>query len=108
MGRPTGGVNHRATAFAVAAAALLVAAAGVAGAGAGVGAVGAPSASAAAGDARTGVGAGSTATALAPGQSLADITDLIQRIDSILETLLDLVRTANQLFGAGVEGEGGD
>lgn len=106
MGRPTGGVNHRATAFAVAAAALLVAAAGVAGAG--VGAVGAPSASAAAGDARTGVGAGSTATALAPGQSLADITDLIQRIDSILETLLDLVRTANQLFGAGVEGEGGD
>ena len=83
-------MSYRATAFAVVAAALLLTGA------AGVG-LAAPTATAA--DART--------SALAAGESAAaDLTGVIERIDAILESVLDLLRTLNQLFGLGGEGEG--
>ena len=86
-------MSHRATAFAAVVAALLVTA--------GVGGAVAFGGSASVTDART--------SALAAGESAAaDLTGLIERIDAILETVLDLLRTVNQLFGLGGEaGEGG-
>ena len=80
-------------AFAVVAAVLLVTAAG------GVGVVAGAPTGASATDARTDVLA-------ADESAVADLTDAIQRLDEFLETLLDLVRTLNQLFGGG--GAAGD
>lgn len=45
-----------------------------------------------------------TVAALAP----LGVTDTLQRIDRILESVLDLVRTINQLFGEGEGMEGGE
>ena len=86
-------MNHRTHAFAVVVVALVVASASVGGV-----ALAAQSASAT--DAPAG-----TVNGVALQSPLTDLTDTIQRLDSFLETVLDLLRTISQLFGAGESGE---
>ena len=89
---------NRTSAFAVVAA-VVVAGVGVVGI-----AAGAPASAPGAGtDVATG-----TADGVALQSPLAGLNDLLQRIDALLETVLDLVRTISQLFGAGEGGEAGD
>ena len=87
-------MNCRTHAFAVVAAMLVVAAS-----------VGVALAAQSASATDAGVAATGTAVGVVLQSPLADLIDLIQRLDAFLETVLDLLRTISQLFGAGETGE---
>ena len=95
-------MNHRTNALVVVAAVLVAAAASVGGIALAAGASASPTDAVADTPAPTG-----TVDGVALQTPLADLTGTLERLDAFLETVLDLVRTVSQLFGAGA-GEAGD
>ena len=93
-------MNHRANAVAVVAAAVLVTAVSLG--------IGASASAATVVNTYVGIGALTGAVisdALLLQSPFADLIDLIQRLDALLETVLDLLRTISRLFGAGQAGD---